>query len=163
VTGQGSVRVGPGEIGRARRFAIGVGVVACVLVALGLSLIRIDSALGLFDFRADTNASRTYLDRLYGEPFDILGDHKVVVDALLWMPEDASYRVVVGPARGERSAVAQEQAPEFLRFVLLPRRRTDDGTAPWIFCFGCDPSSLPPGFEVLSEGGGGVLFGRVRR
>lgn len=140
-----------------------LGVVGCVAVASALVGLRFDSALGLFDHRADENAARGYLERLYGEPFGILGNREVVAEALLRMPKDATYRVLVGPnLQVEREAVVLEQAPELLRFVLLPRTRTESASAPWVFCYGCDRSLLGAGFQVLADEGNGIMFGRMR-
>lgn len=150
-------------LGTGVRRLVQYGVIGCVVVALSLVALRLDSALGLFDYRADENARRSYLDRLYGEPFDILGSQEVVVEALLRMPENATYRVLVGPhLQVERAEVVQEQAPELLRFVLLPRQRTDSADARWVFCYGCDRTALGSAFDVLADGGNGVTFGRLR-
>ena len=139
-----------------------VGVVACVVVACAFGFARIDEMLGLFDYRADRNASLTYRDRLYGEPFDIVGSQKVVEEARLWMPESSSYRVLVGQQKRVQSGVRRDLAPAFLEFLLMPREQTESPSAPWVFCYGCDRSELGAGFEVLSDGGNGIVFGRVR-
>lgn len=141
---------------------IRIGVVLCVVIACALSIARIDQVLGLYDYRADRNASLTYRDRLLGEPFDIVGSQKVVDEASLWMPEDAKYRVLVGPNMRPESTLTRELAPAFLEFLLLPRDQTDSLSAPWVFCYGCDRSELGGRFEVLSDGGNGIVFGRIR-
>ncbi len=139
-----------------------MGVVVCVLIACALSLARIDDVLGLFDYRADRNASLAYRDRLYGEPFNIVGSQKVVEEADLWMPADATYRVLVGPDMQGESGLTTALAPALLEFILLPRAQTDAASAPWVFCYGCDRSDLGGRFEVLSDSGNGITFGRVR-
>jgi len=47
--------------------AVAAGVLACVLVAAVLGALKLDEALGLYDFRADENASLGYLERVYGD------------------------------------------------------------------------------------------------
>jgi hypothetical protein len=139
-----------------------VGVVVCLAVACVLSLVRLDDVLGLYDYRADRNASLAYRDRLYGEPFNIVGSQKVVEEAGLWMPDDATYRVVVGPDLKAPSGLTAVLAPAFLEFLLLPRTQTREASATWVFCYGCDRRELGGRYEVLSDGGNGITFGRVR-
>lgn len=127
------------------------------------ALLRYDEALGLLDWRADQNASLTYLGRTYhGGAERLIGSPRVVEDARLWMPEDASYRFL-GPADG-RSELFYWRTPYLaraVRYFLLPRRQTSSPGARWVFCLYCDPSELGPGFEVLSDNDEGVLFGRM--
>jgi hypothetical protein len=138
-------------------------VLLTIVAVTVLCAIELAHALALYDWRADQNAARTYLDREYGEPFDIVGSQKVVAAANLWMPEDASYRVLTGPNGVGGDGVAPELRRAFLRFLLLPRRQTTSPTAAWVICAGCDRSALGPRFQVLSRGGEAMVFGRMRR
>ena len=81
-------------------------------------------------------------------------------DARLWMPEDATYRVVDGPA--EHVATGLTSLRTYLGVLLMPRRETQARSAPWVFCYGCTPSTLGAGYEVLSDSGHGLLFARRR-
>jgi hypothetical protein len=134
-----------------------LGTLVCVAAAVVVGAFSLDEALGVFDYRADVNASRSYLDRTYGDDGDVVGSRRVVEDAHLWMPEDATYRIVVGAgdAEGEYDPVV---APDFLRYFLLPRRESASG--PWVFCLGCDVSALGDRFQALSKDGS-VVFGRM--
>lgn len=143
-----------------RGTAIRIGVVACVAVAAVLGAVRLDEALGLFDFRADRNASLGYLERVYGDE-GVVVSRPVVQDALAWMPEDATYRVLVGPHLTGEHRFTRLVIEDFLEYFLLPRRRTSSPSAPWVLCYGCDVSLLGPRFRVLSDGGNGIVFGRV--
>jgi hypothetical protein len=143
-----------------RDTAIRIGVVVCVAVAVVLAALRLDEVQGLFDFRADQNASLGYLDRLYADG-GVAGSQRVVEDALAWMPPDATYRVLVGPHMTGVAPFTRLVAEDFLEYFLLPRRRAESEPTPWVFCYGCDVSALGPSFHVLSDGGNGVLFGRV--
>jgi hypothetical protein len=138
--------------------AIRSGVVVCVLAAAVAGLSRLDETLGLFDWRADRNASLTYLDREYGDRGWAL-DRRVIEDARLWMPPRASYGIVLGPRWNNLDG---QVAADFLKYFLLPRREASADTAAWVFCYGCDVAQLDPRFEVLSRGRAGILFGRVR-
>jgi len=134
----------------------------CAL-AVAIGAAELGTALGSFDSNADQNAARGYLNHLYADPHNILGRPKVFVDALAWMPEDATYAVITGPRMDVRGSLARPLASAYLRFLLLPRRRTEPASARWLFCYGCDVASLGGRFQVLSDGGQGILFGRLRR
>jgi hypothetical protein len=137
--------------------AIRVGVIVCTVVVAASGLGRLDETLGLFDYRADRNAGLRYLDREYGDR-GWAPDRRVIEDARLWMPKDATYRVVLGPTWDNLDGTV---AADFLRYFLLPRRDVDSTSAPWVFCYACDRSELD-GFEELSVGRDGIMFGRIR-
>lgn len=129
----------------------------CAVVVAVSALARLDETLGLFDYRADRNAGLTYLDREYGDR-GWAPDRRVIEDARLWMPQDATYRIVLGPKWDNLDGTV---AADFLRYFLLPRRDTESGSTPWVFCYACDLSE-EDGFEVLAAGRDGIRFGRVR-
>jgi len=135
---------------------IRLGVVLCVGLAVVIALSTYSEALDGNDFWADRNSALDYTAR--SVPFsEGVGSPKVAEDARLWMPEDASYRIVThlqGPL--------EWSAPGFLAGFLLPRRQTASDDTPWVFCYQCDTSALQ-GFVMLSDGGNGVLFGRTSR
>jgi hypothetical protein len=140
------------------RLSIRVGVVACVAAACLVGAGRLDNAVAVFDFRADANDAATFTDRTYPEIDTLPGAARVMEDARLWMPEDATYDVVFGRPSLERSF---GNVAYFLFILLWPRAQVhaqDD--APWVFCYGCTPSTLGPGYEVLSDSGRGLLFAR---
>lgn len=140
--------------------AVAAGVIACVLAAAALGALRLDEALGLFDFRADQNASLGYLERVYGDE-GVVMSRSVVEEAIAHMPQDATYRVVLGPnLRGEHR-FTRLVIEDFLDHYLLPRRQFDSGTAPWVLCYGCDVASLGAGFRVLARSDDGIVFGRL--
>ncbi|HXG76902.1 MAG TPA: hypothetical protein VNJ53_10060 [Gaiellaceae bacterium] len=111
--------------------------------------------------RARAHLATPYLDRLYLEPFRLVGDPRVIEDARLWMPEEATYRVVTGPNVRLRKPATLESAIALVRFHLMPRRLVA-GPAGWVLCYGCRRSLLGDRFQVLSDGGNGVVFGRMR-
>ena len=138
---------------------IRLGVVLCVGLALVVAASRYFSdALDGSDFWADRHSALDYTTRSV-PPEEAVGSKKVVEDARLWMPEDASYRIVAAP---DLQGPLQWAAPDFLAGFLLPRRQTESDDTPWVFCYLCDQAELGERFEVLSDGGNGVLFGRMR-
>lgn len=146
-----------------RRAALRGAAIACVALAAATAASRADEALGLFDYRADRNARLGYLERLYADEGVVLS-RRVVEEARARMPPRASYRVVLGPRLEREHRFTRVIVADFLRFFLLPRRRTSSADAEWVVCYGCDPDALGPGrFVVLADGGNGVLFGRLRR
>ena len=136
---------------------IRLGVVICVIVGVAILPGALADALDGNRYWADRNAALGYMAR--SVPFaEAVGSPEVAEDARLWMPEDARYRIVQAP---DLSGPLQWAAPDFLATFLLPRRRTDDADAEWVFCYSCDRAELGDGFEVLSDSGDGILFGRI--
>lgn len=141
------------------RGVLRLGAVLCVGLALAAVAGAYRDALDGSDFWADRHSDLAYVER--SVPTErAIGSQQVVEDARLWMPEDATYRIVAGP---DLEGPLEWAAPGFLAGFLLPRRQTDFEDAEWVFCYLCDPEELGDGFEVLSDGGNGVLFGRVSR
>lgn len=143
----------------ALQIAVRIGVVACVAAACLLAAGRLDNTLAVFDYRADTNAAATFNERTYPEIEFLPGWARVIEDARLWMPENASYQVLSEPNTPPRRSGPLRT---FLLVLLTPREQTRDGAAPWAFCFDCAPSMLNPEYEILSDSGHGFLFARRR-
>jgi hypothetical protein len=141
-----------------RELAARIGVVICVAAAAYIGAARLDDTIAVFDFRADLNASASYRDRTYLPGRGLAGSWRVLEDARLWMPRDASYRVVEGS--GIVGPETHRYARFFLLGLLLPRRQTDSESAPFVFCYGCTRSTLGPRFHPLSGSGRELLFGR---
>lgn len=76
---------------------------------------------------------------------------------------DAGGRDVSGRDSARSSGPAPVGCARIPYGVPAPRRQTDSPDAPWVFCFGCDLAALGEGFEVLSDDGSGVIFGRTGR
>lgn len=137
-----------------------LGVVACVGVACFVGAGRLDDTVAIFDFRADANAAATFRDRTLPASPWVAGSPRVMEEGRLWMPEDATYRVV--EARKLAVAEGSGYGRHFLRNLLLPRVETDSESARWVFCYACTPATLGPQYEVLSDSGAGFLFARRR-
>jgi hypothetical protein len=135
-----------------------LGVVICVACAIVVAVAAFPDALNSSDHWADRNSALDYKSR--SVPYEeAVGSQLVVEDARLWMPDDATYRIVNAP---DLQGPLQWAAPDFLAGFLLPRRQTESTDTPWVFCFSCDVSALGEDFEVLSDDGSGVIFGRIR-
>ena len=132
-----------------------VGVVACVVLTLAVCLRWLfHDALPGQNHWATLNSTQTYAQRTFPSD-EFIGSGHVAEDGRLWMPTDASYRIVVG-SKYENSPWGWA-APHFLEGFLFPRKR-DDTAGQWVFCLGCES----PQMNVLSDGGNGVRFGKVR-
>ena len=96
------------------------------------------------------NASLTYRDRTYLPGQGLAGDWRVLEDARLWMPREATYRVVEEPGVGQET---QRYARFFLLGLLLPRRQVDSAKAEYAFCYGCTlrdaRAAVPGSLEVV--------------
>ena len=134
--------------------------ILCAAAATLVCLTRFDQVMGLYDWRADRNDAQGYLERLYGDD-GVVRSRRVVEEARARMPEDARYRVVVGPRLGEGNRFTSVVVAEFLDYFLLPRRQVDDASADWAFCYGCDTAALGKRYEPLADAGNGVSFGRL--
>lgn len=135
------------------------GVVVCVAMAAYVGASRLDDTIAVFDDLADRNAEATYFVRTYSDSSWVAGSPRVIDDARLWMPRDATYRVVRGPKFDY--ARSSGYGGYFLLGLMLPRKQTESLSARWVFCYGCTASTLGPRFEVLSASSDGFLFGRV--
>jgi hypothetical protein len=145
---------------RALRTLVRVGVVACVAAAGLLGAGRLDEAVAVFDFQADTNVALNFNQRAYPEIEGLPGWTSVLEDARLWMPEDVTYRVIDGPREHVETSLGSLRT--YLGVLLMPRRETQLQSARWVFCYGCTRSTLGPEYEVLSASGYGLLFARRR-
>jgi hypothetical protein len=143
----------------ALRIAVRVGVVACVAAACLLGAGRLDDAVAVFDYQADANVVATFSERTYPDIAELPRGARVMEDARLWMPEDATYRVIDGPLSAELSSGSLRT---FLVVLLMPRRQTQVESVPWVFCHRCTSSTLGLEYEVLSDSGHGFLFARRR-
>ena len=145
------------SLGSARNLAR-IGVTVCVVLTLAVTLRWLfHDALPGQDHWASLNSSETYAQRTFPSD-EFIGNSRVAEDARLWMPRSATYRVLVGSKYD--GSPWDWAAPNFLAGFLFPRKR-DDAHGQWVLCLGCDVSSLGPDFHTFSDGGNGVVFGRI--
>jgi len=136
-----------------------LGVVLCVAVALGFGLVYFAKAVDLLGDVANSNAALNFDDREFAGGNALVVDNAGLYEARAWIPENETYRVVAGPGVEGASVLTQDYIDQYARYYLMPRRPAPD--ARWIICYGCDPSELGEGFEILWDGESGILLGRV--
>lgn len=144
---------------RFRDLVVALGVVTCVGIAIAVSVLKLHNVLGVFDARADNQASFGYAERAHTYEGWSPAGGEVLEDARLWMPENARYRVVFAPGYDRRGS--QDFTRDLLLAFLLPRRPTTSENAKWLFCYGCDAKTLGERYEVLASVPGGPTFGRL--
>lgn len=145
-----------------------LGVAYCVVLATLMGMSGFAVTIGAFERMAHKNATLSDLDRVYGDwsgrPLTIR-DRSVVEDALVALPENARYRVVVGrswrPPRRTKWTDSLER--DFLKYRLLPRRLSRSRSVPWVFCLACDRTKLGSDVRAVSEGFDGFSLVKVLR
>jgi hypothetical protein len=161
LTARARARAELAALAEGRRGLARLGAAACAALTLVVGANRLfTEALPGQDHWASLNSSLGYTERTF-PPDEFIGSATVAEDARLWMPRTARYRLLVGEKYVSENSAWSWAAPHFLAGFLLPREQTDSASAPWIVCIGCDRSALGPSFETLSDGGNGVLFGRI--
>ena len=136
-----------------------VGVLGCVVFATVLGMAGLYVSVVAFARDAGQYAALDDLDREYGDwrgqPLTIR-DRTVVERALVLIPEDASYRVLIGddwrPLRTTRWSDSLER--DFLKYYLLPRQLSESQTTSWVFCLRCDTSTVGPASAVARSADG---------
>src|SRR5262249_51017051 len=97
---------------------------------------------------------------------EIAGGNGLVVDqgavyaARGLIPNDQTYRVVVGPDYEGGTDLTGTYVDSYYRYFLLPRRPAED--ASWIVCYGCDLSHYE-GAKVRWKDDEDISIAQVRR
>jgi hypothetical protein len=135
-----------------------LGVVACVAVTVTLGLVYFVKAVDRLGGDASRNAAASFEDRELGGA-DALGvDKSALYEARAWIPEDGTYRVVVG--RNEANPTeADARIGAYARYFLMPRR--PDVDASWVLCYRCDVSSVGGKLEIVWQNDAGIALGRL--
>ena len=120
------------------------GGLLCVVVSLGVLLYQGPRTWNALDRNANENSWRNKLDRLVA-PGGFTGiDKQFQEHALLLVPKDATFTVVPPPSPEvaekdySMNAITQEGLAPWLRYLLMPARETDPGSARYVLCYGCD-------------------------
>jgi hypothetical protein len=150
----GARRVGS-RAGIARLVAIGY-----LLLAGGVAVFTWIGSTDDLHERIARNESLDYLDRLVAGGNGVVGSQAIVFEARARIPENETYRVVVGADFTDPDQYTAAYAADFLRYALFPRRPSDD--ARWIICYGCDRTRWGDRFELLFDAGGEITLGRLR-
>ena len=135
-----------------------LGVVLCVVLALGYGLVYWVRAVDRLHDDASTRAALSFDDREFS------GGNALVTNTPLYearglIPEDETYRYVVGAGLEGEDATRATQVGDYLRYFLMPRRPSDD--ARWVVCYACEPAELGGGFEIVYSDEERILIGRA--
>lgn len=123
------------------------------MVAVALGVTYFVRAVDRLDGAADTNAALNYDDREFGAGNSLVVDKWALYQARGLIPENGSYRVVVGPGVEGATELTEGYIDQFVRYFLMPRRLVQN--APWILCYGCERAELE-GAEVVWDNGRGI-------
>jgi hypothetical protein len=137
-----------------------LGVVLCVALALGYGLVYFVKAVDRLGDRARENAGLNFDDREFAGGNAVISNLPVY-EARGLIPEDETYRYVVGASVEGGDEVTAQQVGDFVRYFLMPRRPAPD--AAWIFCYACEPAELGDGVEILYQDDDGMLVARSAR
>jgi hypothetical protein len=127
------------------------GVAVWLAVAVLLGIVYFVRTVDRLDGDATRNAAANYDDRVFGGGNALGVDELALTEARGRIPQDESYRLVVGPNA--------ENIGQYARYFLMPRR--PDPHASWVLCYQCDRAGLGGGFRIVWQNGAGVVLGRV--
>ena len=130
-----------------------LGVVACLAVAIVLGPVYYVKAVHRLGADASRNAAANFDDRELGGANALGAKTDVLNEARGWIPENGSYRLLVGPSSTDIDF------RNYARYFLMPRRPARD--ARWVLCYECDLSRLGSDLDVVWQDDEGVLLGRL--
>ena len=138
-----------------------LGVVLCVVVALGYGSVYFVRALDRLGDAARANAALNFDDREFAGGNAVVVANAPLYEARGLIPEDETYRVATGPNVAGATELTEGYIDQYARYFLMPRRPSPD--ARWIICYGCDPEAdLESEFEVVWQGEvEGILLARL--
>lgn len=136
-----------------------LGVVLCVLAAVGFGLVYYVRAIDRLGEQARSNAALNYDDRDVGGGNSLIVDKVVLYEARAYIPEDGTYRVVTGPDVENATELTEPYVDQFVRSFLMPRRPAAD--ARWIICFGCNRAELGRA-DIVWDDHRGIAIARLR-
>jgi hypothetical protein len=137
-----------------------VGVVFLVAAAAIAVAVAYPRLLDELDDDASRNSALSFADRDIAGGNGLVVDQQAVYAARGLVPEDETYRVVVGPDYKGGSDLTPTYVDSYYRYFLLPRRPAED--ASWIVCYGCDLSRYEA-TKVLWKDDEGISIARVQR
>jgi hypothetical protein len=112
---------------------------AVTVVALAVWLTHLPNAVRGLDNRAAHNAQQTPVDRELEVARYVGISSDFVLAAKRIVPPGATFEVVTGEAAHPRTPLVLSALPAYMQNLLLPRLEEQSG-APWVLCYGCDPS-----------------------
>jgi hypothetical protein len=136
-----------------------VGVLFLVATAAIAVVIAYPRLLRELGSDASRNSALSFADRDIAGGNGLVADQAAVYAARGLIPDDETYKVVVGPGYEGGSDLTEGYVGSYYRYFLLPRRPAED--APWIVCYGCDLSSYTA--KVVWKDDEGISIARVER
>jgi hypothetical protein len=130
-----------------------------VAIATCVGLVYYVKGVSQLGDSASSNSSLGFADREIAGGNSILVDQRTAYEARGLIPEDGTYRVVVGPNLRERTELTETYVSGWFMYFLMPRRPRE--TAPWVICYGCDTSTLGGSYELRWHDDKGISIGRV--
>ena len=130
-----------------------LGVTVCVAVTVVVSLVYVAKAVDRLGGDASRNAAANLDDRELGGGNALGVDQDALYEARGWIPEDATYRIVLGD-------LTDPNIGQYARYFLMPRRPDPD--ARWVLCYECDLSSFGDELQVVWENDAGIALGRLQ-
>jgi len=109
---------------------------------------------------ASRNSALSYSDREIAGGNGLVADQEAVYAARGLIPEDETFKVVVGDDYAGGIDLTRAFVDSYYRYFLLPRRPAED--ASWIVCYGCDLSGYA-GAKVMWQDDEGISIARVHR
>jgi hypothetical protein len=141
-----------------------LGVVACVAIATVVVVVEWLNALDELGAGATQNAEMTFEDRELGAVGNaIVADQRAMFEARALIPQDESYRVVVGPRPIAEANPdwTRQYIGNYATYFLMPRRPSD--SARWVLCYGCVVERLAERVRVVWTNGAGIALVRILR
>lgn len=139
-----------------------------VLTALVVALIELPSALRLFDRRASFNAHQSRIGETIAGADGVAIDNDFVVQALALLPPHATYVLGMPPSTDAAAKYGIVPTtllalPNYVRFLMLPRREVDPAAAQYLLCYACDTSPFDKRMHRLWTDPKGFVIGALRR
>lgn len=128
-----------------------LSVAACLAVTIVLGLVYFVRAVDRLGADARRNAAATYDDREFAGGNALGVDKEALTEARGWIPENGTYRLLVGPGAADLG--------QYARYFLMPRR--PDPGASWVLCYRCDPASFRDELQVVWQNDAGITLGRL--
>jgi hypothetical protein len=142
-----------------------VGVV--VLAAFVVALVQLPSAVRRFDRRASFNAHQSRIGETIAGADGVAIDNAFVIRALSLVPVHATY--TLGMPESPKVAATYGivpttllALPNYVRFLVLPRREADPSEAQYLLCYACDTSPFDKRMQRLWTDPKGFVIGKLR-
>jgi len=147
-----------------RPLALGLVATAAIVLA-----VEIPSAVKLFGDTATANAQRDRPGRILMGADALNVDNDFVLAALSTLPSSARYAVLLPPSPEVAESgyginpLTLQGLPDYMQFMLLPRRRVHPEEAQYVLCYACDTGPWDHRTDWLWKNEHAEAIGKVRR